>query len=276
MVSSYLFMFHLGSIVLLTAISIVGSLIPIIVKEGSSWKFSLTNMFVAGLFFGLGISTDHTSEDEMYYFVRNVIISSTFAVMLLSQHFMTVKRSTESTKYARLNNEVPDGIEMVGDEDNEDARSTDLPEVPSSVGLHVTILIFAFAYSSFMDAMIFSQQEHTGYGLLVNLIIKKFVLALCLGAATASDSAMSKNLPRYSWIFFLSSTFGILSGLLFHFEISDMLTKYTEAVVSGICLYISTFHLLPEELRVQERTDVKTCLFATGFIIMLLTEYYLY
>ena len=276
MVSSYLFMFHLGSIVLLTAISIVGSLIPIIVKEGSSWKFSLTNMFVAGLFFGLGISTDHTSEDEMYYFVRNIIISSTFAVMLLSHHFMTVKKSTESTKYARLSSEINDGIEMVGDADSEDVLNSDLPEVPPSVGLHVTILIFAFAYSSFMDAMIFSQQEHTGYGLLVNLIIKKLVLALCLGAATACDSALSKNLPRYSWIFFLSSAFGILCGLFFHFEISEIWTKYTEAVVSGICLYISTFHLLPEELRVQERTDVKTCLFTMGFVVMLLTEYYWY
>lgn len=272
--------FHASAAFLLTMIPLLATIAVILIRENSSSLFSLSNMLSAGLFFALGV-TGHHAEDvdksPSFYFAKNVVIGTTFALMIFRNQAAGGKAAAHSVKYSRVGETEDDGIEMQDGSSESKSNAFDFAlDAPSGISPHFPIILAVFSYFSFIEAMQFAQVDHTGYGTLAAMLLNKVMMSICFGTAAAADSVLSKALPKLSPVFFASSPLGVLAGVLVTVEIPLLLTKYTYFTINGVCLYVATLQLLPEELKIKDATALKMSFFAIGFFAVFSTEYFMY
>jgi hypothetical protein len=289
MVESTPIIFHMSAAFLLTVIPVLATMVLIVIRETSSSAFSLSNMLSAGMYFALGITGHHdTGENsQSFYFAKNVVIGMTFAAMMLRTQ-ATSSKEAGNAKYARVNaSETSDaeeaeegGVELTGPSAPSNASKRNAfdfaLDAPSGISPHFPIILAVFSYFSFVDAFEFAQVDHTGYGGLAEMVTNKVMMSICFGTAAAAESVMSKSLPKFSPIYFASSPLGVLVGFLSPANIPLFMTKYTYFMINGVCLYVATFQLLPEELKIKDATTVKMTCFVLGFFAVFITEYFLY
>ena len=269
--------FHFSAALLLTVIPILGSVSMILVRENSPPMYSLSNMLSAGLYFALGITGHHDYEQPsgLFFFAKNLVIAFTFSIMIMMNIFAN-RKEMSSVRYARVNsNEV--GIEMPSGSSSPVRNPFDFAlDTPSGISPHFPIIVVVFSYFSFIEAMQFSQVDHTGYGSLSEILMNKVMMSVCFGTAAAGDSILSKTLPKLSPIYFVSSPLGIVMGLLVHSELPVFMTRYTYFTINGVCLYVATCQLLPEELKNKDATGLKMGFFLFGVLSVFVTEYFMY
>lgn len=275
-------LFHFSAGFLLTAISILGTIILILVRENSASAFSLSNMLSAGMYFALGITGNHLVNDpsQSFYFAKNIVIATTFAVMIMRNQVASTK-ATSTARYARINiseQDEEDGVEMTASSTSSSQRNSHdfALDVPSGISPHFPIILGVFSIFSFLEAFQFAQVDHTGYGSLAEVLMNKVIMSVCFGTAAATESVMSKSLPKMSPIYFISSPLGILIGFLLPAELPYFVERYTYFAINGVCLYVSTCLLLPEELKIKDASLVKIACFVFGFSVVFITEYFLY
>lgn len=265
---------------LVSGLSIFGTMIPIILRESFPTLFSWTNMFCAGLLFSLGVGVPHDAEDMPLDFERNILVAITFAFMIFNNQYPWGGSSNNNThKYARISTALrDDGVEFseLGSPGyNADENDIAL-QTPSTLSAHIYAIMAAFSYCGFIEGIVYTQEEHTGYGLLINIVVTKFLLSVCFGAAIAGDSVRTKTLPRVSVVYFASSPLGFLVGLLFGAHPSPFFTIYPYFMVSGVALYVSSCHLLVDELRLKEYLAQKLSCFVAGVVVFMTVRHYLY
>lgn len=271
--------FYLSAAFLLTVIPVLGTIVLITLRESDASAFSLVNMLSAGLYFALGITGSHVSSFEDaadFYFTKNVVIAATFSAMIYHNQSCS-KKELSSAKYARVGGSE-EGIEMGGPNGTRNSPTAfDFAlDAPAGIAVHFPIILSVFSFFSFIDALQFSQNGHTGYGSLAEMMLNKAMMSICFGTAAAADSVMSKRFPKFAPVFFLSSPIGILAGVLISSEIPKFMSKYTYFTINGVCLYVATSLLIPEELRARDATALKLGCFAFGFMSVFLTEYFMY
>jgi hypothetical protein len=266
---------------LLSGLSIFGTMIPIILREISPRLYSWTNMFCAGLLFSLGVGVPHDAEKMQLDFERNILVAMTFALMIFNNQYpWGGSNSNSAHKYARISAALrDDGVEFseLGSPHSMESDGSDITlEAPSTLSAHIYVILCAFSYCGFIEGIIYTQEEHTGYGLLVNTIIIKLLLSICFGAAIAGDSVRTKALPRVSAVYFASSPVGFLVGLLFDVHPSPFFSIYPYFLVSGVALYVSSCHLLVDELKLKEYLVQKLSCFVVGVLVFMSVRHYLY
>jgi hypothetical protein len=267
---------------LLSGLSIFGTMIPIILRETSPRLYSWTNMFCAGLLFSLGVGVPHDAERMQLDFERNILVAMTFAFMIFNNQYpWGGSNSSNAHKYARISAALrDDGVEfseLGGPSYSMESENNDIAlETPSTLSAHIYVILTAFSYCGFIEGIIYTQEEHTGYGLLVNTIIVKFLLSICFGAAIAGDSVRTKTLPRISAVYFASSPIGFITGLVFDVHPSPFFTIFPYFLVSGVALYVSSCHLLVDELKLKEYLVQKLSCFVAGVVVIMSVRHYLY